>query len=169
MAEKLSIGFLGAGKMATALARGFIAAGLVKPGHITASDPVEAARTAFAKESGAKAVATNSEVVKAANVLLLAVKPDQVAGVLAGIREEFTNKHLLISIAAGITIAKLEAGLGADARIVRVMPNTPALVGAAASAFALGKAARSRIENELSTEAAVRSVEELYRKMMAPA
>src|SRR5580693_5892819 len=142
MAEKLSIGFLGAGKMGTALAKGFIAAGLVKPGHITASDPIEAARAAFAKDSGAKAVATNSEVVKAANVLLLAVKPDQVAGVLAGIREDFTEKHLLISIAAGITIAKLEAGLGAGARIVRVMPNTPALVGAAASAFALGKAAR---------------------------
>jgi pyrroline-5-carboxylate reductase len=142
MAEKLSIGFLGAGKMGTALARGFITAGLVKPGHITASDPVEAARAAFARESGAKAVATNSEVVKAANVLLLAVKPDQVAGVLAEIRGEFAEKHLLISIAAGITIAKLEAGLDAGARVVRVMPNTPALVGAAASAFALGKAAR---------------------------
>jgi pyrroline-5-carboxylate reductase len=141
MAEKLSIGFLGAGKMATALARGFITAGLVKPGHITASDPVEAARAAFAKDSGAKAVATNAEVVKAANVILLAVKPDQVAGVLADIRGHFTEKHLLISIAAGITIAKLEAGLGAGARVIRVMPNTPALVGAAASAFALGKAA----------------------------
>jgi pyrroline-5-carboxylate reductase len=141
MAEKLSIGFLGAGKMATALARGFITAGLVKPGNITASDPVEAARAAFARESGAKAVSTNSEVVKAANVLLLAVKPDQAAGVLAGIRGEFTEKHLLISIAAGVTIAKLEAALGDGARVVRVMPNTPALVGAAASAFALGKAA----------------------------
>jgi pyrroline-5-carboxylate reductase len=144
MAEKLSIGFLGAGRMGTALARGFIAAGLVKPGHITASDPVEAARAAFARESGAKAVATNSEVVKAAKVLLLAVKPDQVAGVLAGIRSDFTEKHLLISIAAGVTIAKLEAGLGAGARVVRVMPNTPALVGAAASAFSLGKAALPR-------------------------
>jgi pyrroline-5-carboxylate reductase len=142
MAEKLSIGFLGAGKMGTALARGFIAAGLVKPAHMTASDPVEAARTAFAHESGAKVVATNLQVVKSANVLLLAVKPDQVAGVLAGIRKEFTEKHLLISIAAGVTIAKLEAGLGAGARVVRVMPNTPALVGTAASAFALGKAAR---------------------------
>jgi pyrroline-5-carboxylate reductase len=141
MAEKLSIGFLGAGRMGTALARGFIAAGLVKPGHITGSDPVEAARTAFARESGAKAVATNANVVKAAKVLLLAVKPDQAAGVLAGIRNDFTEKHLLISIAAGVTIAKLEAGLNAGARVVRVMPNTPALVGAAASAFALGKAA----------------------------
>jgi pyrroline-5-carboxylate reductase len=141
MAEKLSIGFLGAGKMGTALARGFISAGLVKAGSIMASDPVEAARAAFAKDVGAKAASSNEEVVKACKVIVLAVKPDQVAGALADIRGEFTKKHLLISIAAGVTIAKLEAGLGADARVIRVMPNTPALVGAAASAFALGKSA----------------------------
>lgn len=141
MAEKLSIGFLGAGKMGTALARGFISAGLVKAGGIMASDPVEAARMAFAKDVGAKAAASNAEVVKACKVIMLAVKPDQVAGVLAGIRGEFTKKHVLISIAAGVTISKLEAGLGEGARVIRVMPNTPALVGAAASAFALGKSA----------------------------
>jgi pyrroline-5-carboxylate reductase len=139
MAEKLSIGFLGAGKMGTALARGFISAGLVKAGGIMASDPVEAARMAFAKDVGAKAAVSNAEVVKACKVIMLAVKPDQVAGVLAGIRGEFTKKHVLISIAAGVTISKLEAGLGEGARVIRVMPNTPALVGAAASAFALGK------------------------------
>ena len=60
---------------------------------------------------------------------------------LAEIRDHFTEKHLLISIAAGVTLAKLEAGLGAGARVIRVMPNTPALVGASATAFALGKSA----------------------------
>ncbi len=143
MAEKLSIGFLGAGKMGTALAKGFIQAGLVKPGQIIASDPVEAARAAFARDVGAKAAASNAEAVRFASVILLAVKPDQVAGVLAGIRGEFTEKHLLISIAAGIPLAKLEAGLENGARVIRVMPNTPALVGTGASAFALGKAART--------------------------
>ena len=77
-----------------------------------------------------------------ANVLVLAVKPDQVGGVLAEVRDQFTRKHLLISIAAGVPLAKLEAGLGAGARLIRVMPNTPALVGASATAFALGKSAR---------------------------
>jgi pyrroline-5-carboxylate reductase len=72
-------------------------------------------------------------------VLVLAVKPDQVVSVLAEIRGAFTNEHLLVSIAAGVPLAKLEAGLGAAARVIRVMPNTPALVGASASAFALGK------------------------------
>jgi pyrroline-5-carboxylate reductase len=74
---------------------------------------------------------------------VLAVKPDQVSSVLADIRAEFTEKQLLISIAAGVPLAKLEGGLGAGARLIRVMPNTPALVGASATAFALGESARA--------------------------
>jgi pyrroline-5-carboxylate reductase len=139
MSAKLTVGFLGAGKMATALARGFIQAGLAKAEQIIASDPVEAARSAFAKEVGARTTAFNPDVLKSANVLLLAVKPDQVADALKEMRSHFTEKHLLISIAAGVTLAKLEAGLGSDARVIRVMPNTPALVGASATAYALGK------------------------------
>jgi pyrroline-5-carboxylate reductase len=142
MSTKLTIGFLGAGKMATALARGFVRAGLVTPGQVTASDPSAAARAAFAKEVGAKTTTSNVEVVKFAAVLVLAVKPDQVGGVLAEIQDLLTDKHCLISIAAGAPLAKLEAGLGTSARLIRVMPNTPALVGASATAFALGKAAR---------------------------
>lgn len=141
MASKLTIGFLGAGKMATALAKGFVKAGLVTPKQLIASDPSEAARIVFAREVGAKTTAVNADVVKFAEVLILAVKPDQVNGALAEIRERFTDKNLLISIAAGVTLAKLEAGLGAGARVVRVMPNTPALVGASASAFAPGQSA----------------------------
>jgi pyrroline-5-carboxylate reductase len=141
MAAKLTIGFLGAGKMATALARGIIRAKLVAANQMIASDPIAAARTAFAKATGAKTTTSNLEVVKFAKVILLAVKPDQVAAVLAELREQFTPTHLLISIAAGVPIAKLEAGLGADARIIRVMPNTPALVGESATAYAPGKAA----------------------------
>ena len=141
MPAKLTIGFLGAGKMGTALASGFIRAGLVTAQQIIASDPVEAASSSFAKEVGAKTTAFNLDVLKFANVLLLAVKPDQVSGVLAEIRDHFTEKHLLISICAGVPLAKLEAGLGGGARVIRVMPNTPALVGASATAFALGKSA----------------------------
>ena len=141
MASKLTIGFLGAGKMATALAKGFIRAGLATSKQVIASDVSEAARLAFAKETGAKTTASNPEVAKFAEVLVLAVKPDQVAGALAEIREHTSEKHLLVSIAAGVTLAKLEAGLGGEARVIRVMPNTPALVGASATGFALGKSA----------------------------
>jgi pyrroline-5-carboxylate reductase len=141
MSAKLSIGFLGAGKMATALARGFIRAKLAGPDQILASDPVAGARTAFAKETEAKIANSNTEVVQSAKVIFLAVKPDQVASVLADVREHFTSEHLLISIAAGVPIAKLESGLSAGARVIRVMPNTPALVGESATAYAPGKSA----------------------------
>jgi pyrroline-5-carboxylate reductase len=149
MASKLTIGFLGAGKMATALAKGFLQAGLVTPAQIIASDSSEAAAATFGKAVGTKTTAYNPDVMAFANVIFLAVKPDQVIPVLSEIREHFTEKHLLISIAAGVSIAKLEAALEPGARVVRVMPNTPALVGASASAFASGKSA-SRADTELT-------------------
>ncbi|MBW8863693.1 MAG: pyrroline-5-carboxylate reductase [Verrucomicrobia bacterium] len=136
---QLKIGFLGAGKMATALARGFLNAKLVKAGQLVAADPFEAARKQFAAETGAKTVGANLEAAKAANVLILATKPDQVAAALAEISSVFTKDHLVVSIAAGVTLAKLEAALTTGARVIRVMPNTPALVGAGASGYALGK------------------------------
>jgi pyrroline-5-carboxylate reductase len=139
MAASLKIGFIGAGKMATALARGLLNAQLVKPNQLSAADPFAAAQKQFAAETGAKILESNLAVASDANVLLVATKPDQVAAALTEISGAFTKKHLLISIAAGVTIAKLESNLPAGARVIRVMPNTPALVGAGASGFALGK------------------------------
>jgi pyrroline-5-carboxylate reductase len=141
MAAKLTIGFLGAGRMATALAQGFIKTGLVRPGQVFASDVIPAARKAFGTATGAKICATNADVLRNASVIILAVKPQQAAEVLAEIQPLFTSRHLLISIAAGVTLVKMEASLSAKARVVRVMPNTPALVNAGASGFACGKAA----------------------------
>ena len=141
MAAKLTIGFLGAGKMATALAKGFVAAGLTTAKQMIASDPVDEARKYFSKETGAQTTNSNLDVVRFADVLVLAVKPGNVAELLQEIRGSFTEKHILISIAAGVPIAKLESGLSNSARVIRVMPNTPALVGSSATAFALGKSA----------------------------
>jgi pyrroline-5-carboxylate reductase len=141
MADKLTIGFLGAGKMAAALAKGVVSAGLVKAAHIRASDPLPAALSAFAAQTGANTTSSNAEVVQFARVLVLAVKPGHVAELLEEIRPWVAPGHLLISIAAGVPIAKLEGGLGEGARVIRVMPNAPALVGASATAYALGAAA----------------------------
>ena len=139
MSSGLKLGFLGAGKMATALARGILKAGSLTPDDLMASDPYDAARAAIAKEAGIRSTASNLDVLRFAQVLFLAVKPEQVAGLLAEARPHFGAQHLLISIAAGVPIARIEAALPDGARVIRVMPNTPALVGASASAFAPGK------------------------------
>jgi pyrroline-5-carboxylate reductase len=139
MSDALTIGFLGAGKMATALASGLVKQQLVTPARLRASDPFTGARESFAEETGGTAGEGNTEVASASKVVFLAVKPNQVEDVLESVRAVWPKDSLLVSIAAGIPLRRLEAGLPAGAKVVRVMPNTPALVGASASAFALGK------------------------------
>ncbi|HXF09785.1 MAG TPA: pyrroline-5-carboxylate reductase [Desulfuromonadaceae bacterium] len=151
MASKSMIGFLGAGKMATALAKGFVRAELVAAKDLIASDPYDVARKQFVAELKGRATVSNVEVAESASVLILATKPDQVGTALTEIRGSFTEKHLLISIAAGVTLARLEGALPGGARVIRVMPNTPALVGAGASAYALGKNA-SPADGELASK-----------------
>ncbi len=136
-----SIGFLGAGKMATALAQGFLKAGLVDAPRLFASDVVPAAALSFSNATGGRSLPNNREVAAAADVLVVAVKPDQVAGVLHDIRDMLDpQRHRILSIAAGVSIASLESAAPGQ-RVIRVMPNTPALVGASASAYALGSVA----------------------------
>ena len=136
--EAIRVGFLGAGRMATALAKGLVATRFTSANSILASDPLAATREAFARTSGGRSVASNLEVVRGADVLVLAVKPGHVAEVLAEIRTDVQPRHLVISVAAGVPLKTLIAALGSEARLARVMPNTPALVGAGASAYALG-------------------------------
>ncbi len=142
MTSILTVGFIGCGKMATALAQGYIRANLVAPAQLIGSDVAEESRAAFSRVTGAVTTANNREVLQAAEVVVLAVKPDQVQGVIAEIRDALTPAHLLLSIAAGVTLARLEQALPEGTRVVRVMPNTPALVGASATAYAPGRAAR---------------------------
>lgn len=137
----LACGFLGAGKMATALARGWLSAGLIAADRSLASDPFPQARQTFTADTGIKATASNLEVVAGSDLLILAVKPQMMAGLLAEIRPAVSNRHLLVSIAAGIPLKMLMDGLGGDRRLIRVMPNTPCLVGASASGFSPDAAA----------------------------
>jgi pyrroline-5-carboxylate reductase len=141
MAEPLRIGFLGAGKMATALARGWMQAGLATTESLSASDPIAAARESFTRETGVPTHAENVKVIAASDVIVLAVKPQTMPEVLKEIRRKLTAKHLVVSVAAGIPIEQIADAIGLDRRIVRVMPNTPCLVGASASAFAGSTAA----------------------------
>jgi pyrroline-5-carboxylate reductase len=136
----VQVGFLGAGRMATALARSWVRAGLVSADRCRASDPVPQARQLFTTETGCAAIADNRAVTSASDVLILAVKPQTMAALLAEIRPAL-RQPLVVSIAAGVTLRHLTEGLGSDCRVVRVMPNTPCLVGASASGYSPGEKA----------------------------
>ncbi len=128
--------------MARALAGGFIRAGLIEPSQVLASDTSQEAREAFeADVPGTLLFSDNAAVACEAQVLFLAVKPQQVPAVLADLAQKLGSRHLLISIAAGVRLATLAAGLPAGVRLVRVMPNTPCLVGQSASGYCLGPGA----------------------------
>ena len=133
------VGFIGGGNMGEALIRGLVGANLVKPTLIAATD-VRAERTRqLAEQYGVTAHADNARCVREAEVVILAVKPQVMGEVLAEIAPAVAAHHLLISIAAGVPTATIRAGLGKAARIIRVMPNTPALVLQGATAIARGQ------------------------------
>jgi pyrroline-5-carboxylate reductase len=133
------LGFLGAGRMATALARAWTAAGRYSEAHTLASDPLPAAREAFARETGCASSADNRAVAEHADLLVLAVKPQTMSAVLAEVRDVVARRRpLVVSIAAGFPLSRLHEALGPTTRLVRVMPNTPCLVGESASAFSPG-------------------------------
>ena len=127
--------------MATALARGWLKAGLVTANRILASDPIPQARLQFAQETGTSSIEDNRTIVLSSDVLVLAVKPQNIAALLAEVRHLVKPEHLVISIAAGVTLSQLADGLGSDCRLIRVMPNTPCLVGASAAGYAASASA----------------------------
>jgi pyrroline-5-carboxylate reductase len=136
------IGFIGCGAMARALAGGLIAAGIPSD-RIRAADPIAEQRQAFLQEIGVSACEENADVVGDSDVIVIAVKPNAVATVLQGLAGSGDlTRPVWISIAAGTTLASIGEGLPGGSRIIRAMPNTPALVGAGATAYAPNPAAR---------------------------
>jgi len=135
------IGLIGAGQMATALARGFIKAGLTAADRILAADVDDLARQRFTEATAAPTTPDNAMVVDRCDLIFLAVKPQHIAGVAAGLRGKIGTQRLVVSIAAGIRLASLAKWFGQELRIVRVMPNTPCLVGQGVCAYSLGERA----------------------------
>ncbi len=130
------IGFLGAGNMAEALARGLLSGG-VAPSGLIASDLAEARRAYFVRELGVETTNDNRAVVAKSDVVVFAVKPQNMAAVLAIIAPPPAGK-LFISICAGVSTGFIERQLSSSPRVVRAMPNTPMLVGEGAAAIARG-------------------------------
>ncbi|MCC2669504.1 MAG: pyrroline-5-carboxylate reductase [Armatimonadetes bacterium] len=132
-----SLAFLGGGVMATAILQSLLDGGLVEPGQVVVSEPVEARREALSR-LGVRAVATSREAAAGADVVVLAVKPHVVPDVLREARTSLAQAHLVISIAAGVTLAQLESLAPSGVPVIRVMPNTPVQVGAGAAALCRG-------------------------------
>ncbi len=150
------IAFVGAGNMAAALIQGLVASGTCAARQLRASDPRADALAELAKRHGFFAASSNGEAVRVAEVVVLSVKPQAFPTVLPELATELSHSPLVISIAAGVPLAAIEAWLGSGARVVRAMPNTPALVGAGATAIAAGKHATE--EDLVIAETIFRSV-----------
>jgi pyrroline-5-carboxylate reductase len=133
--EGVRIGFLGAGAMAEALAGGLVASG-IPVASLRLSDPDPTRRKHVEQTLGLATTDDNAALVAASDLVVLAVKPQVVPAVLGALAgERDLARPLWVSIAAGVRIARLEAALGAGARVVRAMPNTPALVRSGATAI----------------------------------
>jgi len=159
-----SVAMIGGGQMALALANGFCRAGLVAAGDIVVYDPHPPARERLvAAVPGVRLAATSGEAAAAAGVVFLAVKPQQATVACQEIAGSLREDAVLVSIAAGVTLASLTRMTGTD-RVVRVMPNTPCLVGRGVSVVcqtpAVPPAAATRVRDLLRAVGHVHEADE---------
>ena len=143
MLKDKKIVIIGGGKMGSIIAQGLIAHKIISSKNIIVTD-IDAARREFLRSSMKLQVSHNNEkAIKGADIIILAVKPQNMAATLMEISSAISKSKVVISIAAGITTNFIEKSLTKGARVVRVMPNTPALIGEGAAAVAKGSCAKS--------------------------
>ncbi|XP_076233353.1 uncharacterized protein LOC143178511 [Calliopsis andreniformis] len=165
--KMLKIGFIGGGKMAQALAKGFIRAGLSKGDMMLASClPHDLGSIEAFKEMGSETVFSNRPVIDYGDILILSVKPQVIPMVLPDLKN---YNRLLMSIAMGVPLASLEKAVPEGTPVIRVMPNTPALVGCGATVYARGKYATDK-EAEITEKlfSAVGLCEEVSENLIDP-
>ncbi|MEN0023763.1 pyrroline-5-carboxylate reductase [Microbacterium sp. LS_15] len=148
MADSLpSLAFVGAGSMGGAILRGVVASGIRVDGGITATNRTAEKAAALADLDGVTSIALseqpdgNAAAVADARIVLVGVKPAMVPDLLREIAPSLGDDTIVVSLAAGVTLATFAEGLGADARVIRSMPNTPATVGKAVTGLAAGSGA----------------------------
>lgn len=137
--KRKKIGFIGAGNMGEALIRGLIGAGVVQAGDILIREQDRERAAELRKSCRVRSAESAAALAEKADVLFLAVKPRQVEAVLEEIGPLLDRSRLLISVAAGISLSRIESHLASSPRLVRAMPNTPALVGEGATAISCGR------------------------------
>lgn len=145
-----NLGIIGGGAMGAAIIRGIIRGGLIRPDAVFLVEPDIFRKNQLQAELGIQTRDSISELARECRILLLAVKPQVIAEVLKGLQDAVDSRHLVLSIAAGISLAYLESCLP-DSRIIRVMPNTPARFAKGISAYAPGKKA-TEMDNAVSEQ-----------------
>jgi pyrroline-5-carboxylate reductase len=138
MSLRKKIAFLGTGNMAEALVKGLLRAGTATAEEVVCTEPRAERREEITQRYGVRCIARNADAAEEADVVVLSVKPQTMEHLLDEIAPAIDHRKLVISIAAGVPISAIARKLGAGVRIVRTMPNTPALVGAGATALARG-------------------------------
>jgi len=137
------LGFIGSGNMATALVKGLITSGRYDSNQLMASDKDGEMLRKISEQFGLKGYASNGDLVREGQIIVLAVKPQSMKEVLEDVKEEIRDDHLIISIAAGIPLKMIHSIIRREIPLIRVMPNTPALIQKGISALAPGKRATS--------------------------
>lgn len=146
---KKTIGFIGAGNMAKAIIRGIINSKTFKPGNIIISNPHQSKLDAISQEYGVLTTTDNKEVAQKSNIIILSVKPKIYPAVIEEIQDIITEETLIVNIAAGKSIESIEQTFKRKVKVVRVMPNTPALVGEAMSCLCANQEVTSEEMQEI--------------------
>jgi pyrroline-5-carboxylate reductase len=129
MEDIMKLGFIGTGNMASAIMGGVIRQNVIPATEIIGADPFEAGRQRVKEQFGINVTADNKEVVKQSEIFILSVKPQFYADVISEIKDLVRKDQIIITIAPGKTLSWLSEQFGRDLKIVRTMPNTPAMVG----------------------------------------
>ncbi|MBN1459345.1 MAG: pyrroline-5-carboxylate reductase [Armatimonadetes bacterium] len=167
MAHKYTLGVIGTGNMGSAFVRRVIGVSAVPADKVVLADADEQRVQALAQELGAQVADSNVDLASQSEYVLLAVKPGVVPSVLGEISGALTAEQTIVSFAAGVSLEKLGAGLGKSGpSLVRIMPNTPALVGAGVFAVAAPGVAQERVEKLEEMLRAAGEVVQVEEKLM---
>ncbi|WP_340820864.1 pyrroline-5-carboxylate reductase [Methanolobus sp. WCC4] len=161
------LGFIGTGKMGSALIKGICDAGIFSPSEVYASDLYEPSLEELKQDVGVNVSTDNKVTVTSSDVIVLAVKPQILKKVISTIKEDVTGDKLIISIAAGVKLEDIEKEFNAGTRVVRVMPNIAATVAEAASAITQGtNASKEDAEDALQIFGSVGSAIQVPENLM---
>lgn len=161
MSASTTIAVLGGGKLGEALLSGIVSSGFRTAAEVVVTDVRETRLAELAERYGVRTTTSNAEAIAAAGVVVVAVKPQDIHTLLAEIGSALTAEHTLVSVAAGITTATIEAALPAEVPVVRAMPNLPATVHEGMAGICAGRHAGG--EHLAAAEAVLRSVGSVVR------